>query len=376
MRIPSWGKVLLLALLLVAVVFILLPAPIDPAAFSPPPAPSLTGPTAPNEALRQAEILGFDDLQGAEDVAVDDEGRIYGGTVDGRIVRLVPSEGPQSNRGLPSEYRAETFADTGGRPLGLAWDAAGNLVVADADRGLLSISPTGEIYTLATEAKGRPFGFTDDLDVGPDGTVYFSDASSRFGVNEYLYDLLEARPHGRLLAYDPTTETVKVLLKDLYFANGVAVAPSGDFLLVNETYRYRVRRYWLQGPKKGTAEIFIDNLPGFPDGISCNSEGVFWLALFTVRNPLMDKLHPHPWAKRLLSKLPKAVWPKPAPYGFVMALDESGTVLGTLQDPGGQVVAQVTSVEEKYGEGKGSMLYLGNLNGRGLARVPGSLLSP
>ena len=100
-----------------------------------------------------------------------------------------------------------------------------------------------------------------------------------------MFDLLEARPHGRLLRYDPATRQTTVLLRDLYFANGVALSRGEDFVLVNETYRYRTRRFWLKGPKAGTSDVFLDNLPGFPDNIDGNRKGSFWLALFTVRNP-------------------------------------------------------------------------------------------
>ena len=69
-----------------------------------------------------------------------------------------------------------------------------------------------------------PFRFTDNLDLARDGTVYFSDASSRYGQADYMLDLLEARPHGRLLRYDPASRRTTVLLRDLYFANGVALS--------------------------------------------------------------------------------------------------------------------------------------------------------
>lgn len=341
---------------LAAVVFLATPSPIDPAAYDPEPGMPLAGPLAPNQELRRAEILGRGKVVGPEDVAVDGEGRVYGGLADGRIVRIT--------RAADGSETVETFADTGGRPLGLALDAEGHLLVADADKGLLSVEPTGRVTTLATEAGGVPFSFTDDLDVGPDGTVYFSDASDRYGVREYMYDLLEARPHGRLLAWRPETGEAEVLLDGLYFANGVAVSSGGDFVLVNETYRYRITRYWLQGPRAGTSEVFIDRLPGFPDGTSSNRRGTFWVALFTVRNPVADRLHPRPWVKGLLAKLPRALWPKPEPYGLVVALDEEGRVTGSLQDPGGEHVRQVTSAEEHEG-----WLYLGTLQEDRIARL-------
>ena len=329
--------------------------PISPVAYEPPEAPPLEGPTAPNDALLATETFELAGSLGAEDVDVDSEGRIYGGTDDGKILRITPG----------AEPTVETFVDTGGRPLGLHFDAAGNLVVADAVKGLLSVAPDGSITTLATEAGGVPFLFTDDLDVASDGRIYFSDASDTHGVHDYMYDLLEARPHGRLLVHDPSTGTTEVLLDDLYFANGVALSSNEDFVLVNETYRYRITRYWLTGEKGGTSEIFIDNLPGFPDGVSSNGRGTFWVALFTVRNPIADWLHPHPTLKSMMAAMPRFTWPGPKPYGLVLALDEEGRIVRSLHDPEGDVIHPVTSAEEHEGH-----LYLGTLTGPVLGRLP------
>ncbi len=336
-------------------ILVLAPAPIDPAAYQPPSPPALAGVLEPNRDLRSAELLAAGRVRGPEDVAVDGQGRIYAGTEDGRIVRVTLDAGGEA---------VETFAETGGRPLGLDFDPGGNLIVADGLEGLLSVDAGGRVETLTTEAGGEPFGFADDLDVAADGRIYFSDASSRFGPGAYLYDLLESRPHGRLLRYDPLTGETEVLLDGLYFANGVALSRDEDFVLVNETYRYRITRYWLAGPRAGTSEVFLDNLPGFPDGVSSNHRGTFWVALFTVRNPLMDRLHPRPLLKGLLSKLPRFLWPKPAPYGLVLAVDEEGRIRRSLHDPGGERVLEVTSAEEA-----GGFLYLGNLSRGRIARL-------
>lgn len=280
-------KKLLVGLLCVGVLLgaylALVPGPVDAVAYRPPPAPPLTGMLAPNDLLKTATLIGVGQVIGPEDVAVDEQGRIYGGVADGRILRF-------------DGDRQETFADTGGRPLGLHFDPQGNLVVCDAVKGLLSVDPQGKVQVLLNEAEGVPFGFTDDLDIAADGTIYFSDASSRYHVHDYLLDCIEARPYGRLIRFDPRTGQTDVLLNDLYFANGVALSQNEEFVLVNETYRYRVTRYWLKGPRKGRHDVFVENLPGFPDGVSANRQGTFWLAMFTVRNTIMDRLHPHPWA--------------------------------------------------------------------------------
>lgn len=351
-------KRLLLALLLVVMAvagyLLLAPAPIAAVAFVPSPAPEMSGPLAPNVLLQAAEALGQGQLIGPEDVDVDAEGRIYGGTEDGWIVRSTDNSGT----------RFERWASTGGRPLGLDFDAAGNLIVADADRGLLSVDPDAQVTVLATEAAGVRFGFTDDVVVASDGAIYFSDASSKYGKDDYLNDMLEARAHGRLIKYDPQTRETSVLLDDLYFANGVALSVQEDFVLINETYRYRITRYWLTGPRAGESEVFLENLPGFPDGVSSNGRGTFWVAMFTVRNDTADWLHRRPGLKNVLAKLPHFVWPKPERYGLVLAVDEQGNIVRSLQDPTGEKVWEVTSVHERDGD-----LYLGTLTGDRINRV-------
>lgn len=320
----------------------------DSVAYHPAKAQEMSGVLAPNMRLKDAQLLGLGQLVGAEDVDVDAAGRVYGATADGKIMRIEMHNG---------EELIEEFADTGGRPLGLHFDAQGNLIVCDAFKGLLSINPEGEITTLLTEVEGQPLVFTDDVDIASDGSIYFTDASTKFNQHDYMLDLIEARPHGRLIVYKPDTGEAKVLLDGLYFANGVALSQNEDFVLVNETYRYRIRRYWLTGEQAGSDDIFMDRLPGFPDGISSNERGEFWLALYTVRNELMDAIHPYPSIKNLMASLPRSLWPKPEPYGFVIKLNEAGAIVDSLQDPDGQHLYAVTSVQEHQGN-----LYLGSLD--------------
>lgn len=329
----------------------------EPVAFDPPPSPALEGVLAPNTELQKAEILGADLFDGAEDIAPTADGWLYGGNEGGKIMRL--PLGDLAGR------KAEVFADTGGRPLGLDFDPEGNLVVADAAKGLLRVSPGGEVETLSTEAAGVPYRFTDDVDVGRDGMIYFSDASSKWGMHDYMLDALEGRPWGRLLRYDPATKKTDVLLGDLYFANGIALSANEDFVLVNETYRFRIMRYWLKGPKAGTHDVFIKDLPGYPDGVSSDGKGTFWLALFTVRNPAADFLAPKPTLRELVAALPPSLWPKPEPYGFILGLSESGEILYSLQDPSGEHARQITSVEATD-----DALFLGTLHGKGVWRYP------
>lgn len=349
-------KILLAIILFVviALAYLLLwPVPINPAAWTPPPKPELTGPYAPNSELTRTERLHVN-AHGPEDVAIDKQDRLYCGTDDGQIFRL-----------QPDGTRPEVFANTHGRPLGLVFDRDQNLIVADAIMGLLSIGPEGKVATLVTEAGGVPFHCTNDLDIAADGTIYFTDASYKFPLTKLKNDILEHQPNGRLLAYDPRTKETRVLLNDLYFANGVAVSPDQSFVLVNDTGKYRVRRYWLSGPKSGQSDIFIDNLPGFPDGISWNGKDVFWLALVNRRDPGLDFLLARPFLRKIVWRLPSFLQPNIKRFAFVLGLDANGRVVRNLQDPSAQSFTQIANVVEHKGQ-----LYFGSIGENAIGRFP------
>ncbi|HET6976874.1 MAG TPA: SMP-30/gluconolactonase/LRE family protein [Pyrinomonadaceae bacterium] len=325
---------------------LLAPVPITPAAWTPPIAPTLTGQFEQNTRLSPVQKLSLGDGHKPEDVAVDADGKIYAGFEDGRIMVLQP-DGTQPR----------LFADTQGRPLGLIFDAAGNLIVTDAIKGLLSVNKSGEVKVLATEADGEPFGCLNDLDVAADGTIYFTEASHKFPMSQFTNDMLEHQPNGRLMAFDPQTQKPRTLLRNIYFANGVAVSPDQSFVLVNETGKYQVRRFWLKGPQMGHDDIFIDNLPGFPDGISSNGKDKFWLALVTPRQALFDRtLLPHPFLRKIVARLPKFLQPAPKRYSFVLGLDSQGKVVENLQNGPPDCYAQIANVVEHNGT-----LYFGSI---------------
>jgi sugar lactone lactonase YvrE len=329
------------------------PVPINPAAWMPPPAPELTGVYAQNSDLAKIERLPVDGFA-PEDIAIDKEDRLYCGAEDGRIFRF-----------QPDGTRPEIFSNTHGRPLGLIFDHDQNLIVADAIKGLLSVSGDGQIAELTTQAAGVPFRCTNDLDVAADGTIYFTDASYKYPLTQLKADLLEHQPNGRFLAYDPRTKETRVLLSDLYFANGVAVSPDQSFVLVNDTGSYRVRRYWLSGAKRGQTDIFIDNLPGFPDGISSNGRDTFWLALVNRRDSGLDFLLPHPFLRKIVWRLPSFLQPNIKRYAFALGLDMNGKVVRNLQDPSPQCFTQIANVVEHKGN-----LYFGSIGESAIGRMP------
>lgn len=351
-------KILKISLLLIAAFaayLTLWPTGMDPVAWTPPPSPSLTeGTYAYNEKLKGIQKLAMGVGSGPEGVNVDAVGRVYAGYRDGRIISLAPDGGSYIE-----------MADTGGRPLGITFGPNGGLVIADAKKGLLHLGR--RITELVTEADGVPFGFTDDADnTRLDKNIYFTDASSKFGYGRHMTDLLEHGANGRLLEYNVVTKKTRVLLSGLHFANGVAVGPDDSFVLVNETGEYRILRYWLKGEKAGTHDVFIDNLPGFPDNLSYNDKGTFWVAIFSPRDPMLDELLPgNLYLRTVLAKLPPFLQPKPKLHAFVLGIDVNGQVVANLQYAGADAYAPITSVREK-----GPWLYFGSLTYPAVGRMP------
>jgi sugar lactone lactonase YvrE len=335
------------------------PVPIEPVAWEAPPPPARTGVLAGNDRLRAVERIGAA-VRKPEATAIDPQGRILAGVDDGRVVRIDPRTG-----------EVTTFATTGGRPLGLAFDGAGDLYVANASRGLQRVSPTGEVTTVAAGNGGVPFRFTDDVTVGPGGIVYFTDASSRFGQDQFREDILEHGGHGRLLSFDPSTGRTESLLSGLQFANGVAVAGDGSYLVVAETGSYRLVRLWLTGLRRGTSEPFAENLPGFPDNVTWSPERkAFWVALWP-RVGAVDALAAHPWLRKVVRRLPRWLQPDPAPHAWVVAVDERGQIVDSLEWLSKSSYFPVTSVRERDGS-----LWLGSLDQDGVGRIAAPPLPP
>jgi len=183
-----------------------------------------------NNEISQTEYIGLDELEGPEDVILDRDDNLYCGTRHGEIVRFF----------APDYMRSEVFAHTGGFPLGLAFDKAGNLISCVGAMGLYSISPAGEVTRLSAETRRTWTSIVDDArlrdpndcDIAPDGRIFFTDSTTRYDAHEWALDSIESRPTGRLLCYDPKTGKTTTVLEKLRYANGVCMAHDGQSLFL------------------------------------------------------------------------------------------------------------------------------------------------
>lgn len=321
---------------------------IDPVRWQPPPSRPLPPPD-PTPPLTVVEIPGT----APEDVVVDADGTIFTGVEDGRII-AVGADGSAPR----------VVADTGGRPLGLAFTRDGRLLICDSHRGLLRFDPTtGQLETLVAEVAGRPLTFCSNAVESTDGTIYFTESTDRFHYEHYKASVIEARGSGSLMRLG-TDGQVSMLAAGLHFANGVTLTADESAVVFAETTARRLSKYWLTGPRRGSITPLVIELPGHPDNISTGCDGRIWVAMVSDRNALSDWLSPRaPWLRSLLWRL--------LPYRWLPDV-KSGAWVVSFDADDGRVLQQFRTIDPEFGMATGVVetgdrLWLGRIGGPGLA---------
>ena len=292
-----------------------------------PPPPQTTDPGSPyqlNDKLRSVEIIGLGEIEGPEDVILDRDDNLYCGTRHGDIVRFFG----------PDHKRSEVFAHIGGHPLGMAFDKDDNLLVCIGGMGLYQVAPDKTVTKLTDETNRRwtsvvddsRLRLADDLDIAPDGRIYFSEATVRYEQEEWATDALESRGNGRIICYDPRNDTTHTEIPKLVFANGITTMYDGQSFLFAESWTCSISRYYFDGPKKGRIEPVLTNLPGYPDNINRASDGNYWAALLGMRTPALDLAMTMPgFRRRMARRVGPDFWLYPnINTGCVIKFDEQG----------------------------------------------------
>ncbi|KAG9130524.1 hypothetical protein Leryth_025245 [Lithospermum erythrorhizon] len=299
-----------------------------------------------NSLLQGVKKLGEGFLKKPEDVTVDENtGILYTSTRDGWVKRLHRNGSLEDWKWVGSETM-----------LGLSMSADGGVIVCDSQQGLLKVNDES-ITNIASYVNGTKISFADDVIEASDGSLYFSVGSTKFQLHNWYLDVLEAKPHGQLLKYDPLLNETTILLNDLGFANGVALSQDEQYLVICESWKFRCLKYWLKGQNTGRTEIFI-NLPRAPDNINLAPDGSFWIALLEVSPSSLNFIHKWRVAKHLIASFPNLIEVVNGVHSkaMVMKVAPDGRILRTLDDPEGKVMSFVTSAVEYEGN-----LYLGSL---------------
>ena len=196
--------------LLVVVYLLFWPVPIEPVAWQAPSSTGYAGPFVQNDGLAAARTISLAPEIGPEHIEFGPDGKLYTGVLSGDVLRM-----NLDGTGI------ETVVNTGGRTLGLAFDADGKLILADAMKGLLAVGTDGSVTVLADRVGTDPILYADAVVVAKDGRIFFTDASRRFSPLELgtfdaaLLDIMEHSCTGRVLEYQPATRHVRVVIGGL-----------------------------------------------------------------------------------------------------------------------------------------------------------------
>ncbi len=362
------------------------PVIVQPVAWRAPQDAGYSGAHAVNTRLAGLHQIALGERQAGPEFILAHGGAIYTGLSNGDVLKL-SADGRQR----------EVIVNTGGRPLGLDFDAQGRLLVADAMKGILRVTGQGAqaqteviLQTVSDPVPDDPLRYADGVKVGPGGAIWITDATRRFGAKEVgstfdasVLDTLEHSCTGRLIAQSPVSLRARVALQGLCFPNGIEFSGDGRSMYVSETGLYRILKIDLaklsvvrtpdgamavptlaQALKQGAATVWVDNLPGFPDNLTRSPSGRLWVGLTKPRSPVIDAVAPYPFLRELTLRLPRVLWPVPKAYGHVIAFDESGQVVDDLQDPSG-AYPETTAATELDGK-----LFIQSLNASGLAWMP------
>ncbi|XP_022121288.2 uncharacterized protein LOC110997442 [Pieris rapae] len=270
-----------------------------------------TGELTPNTALNNAEKLYEHKILGPENFQIW-KGELYTSLGTGEIVKCSPGghvtfviKIGKPCTGLSQEHIC-------GRPLGFSIDEKNGLMyVADAYYGIWKVDlKTDKKQVLVSADKpieGKSPKLFNSLVVDKKGGIYFTDSSSEFFLNDGVFTSL-SDPSGRLFYYNSESKKTKVLVENIWFANGVVLSPDESFVVVAETFNYRLLKHYISGPNKGKTEVFVDGLPGTPDNLRALPDGsgvqIAMFAVSDIDTPIITKsLSSTPHLRKFISRI-------------------------------------------------------------------------
>jgi sugar lactone lactonase YvrE len=273
--------------------------------------PSMDGAFSPNDRLDRLTPIG-DALIGADAIAEAPDGAICV-SAENKVWRLCG--GRYQNRAVLAEFDSNVGA--------LAFDPEGRLLACTA-RGLAVVDGAGRTVKLVTEAEDEPLHCLTAIVSAPDGTIFVSDGGTCHSAEDWRIDLMEGNKLGRIVACGPALTDACVLLRNLSYPAGLAVADG--HLWFTESFAHQVSRAAIPARAKIAApQIVIRNMPGYPSRLARSADGGLWLSLFAVRTHLVEfVLREDDFRSEMMRAIPQAYWIAPA-------LSSGGDCLEPLQ---------------------------------------------
>jgi gluconolactonase len=157
-----------------------------------------------------------------------------------------------------------------GDPDGSTFDKNHHLInCASVLRAIIEIAPDGKYKVLADKYDGKKFNSPNDVVLGPDGALYFTDPTLDLpkGEKQELPNQGVYRLGG--------DGAVQLLIGDLAQPNGLAFSPDGKKLYVDDTKQRDIHSYDFVDGKASNAKLFgkEEGRGGVPDGMRVDLRG-------------------------------------------------------------------------------------------------------
>ena len=164
---------------------------------------------------------------------------------------------------------------------GLAIDAQGNLILCQhGDRRIARLESDGKFTTLVGRYGDHLLNSPNDLAIAKSGDIFFTDPP--YGLKDKASREIEENGVYHL----KKDGTLKMIIKDLTFPNGIALSPDEKtlYVAVSDPAATRVMAYDLSGDgSAGNARVFFDAQPlqsrerkGGCDGLKVDQQGNVW----------------------------------------------------------------------------------------------------
>jgi gluconolactonase len=165
-------------------------------------------------------------------------------------------------------------------PNGNTRDRQGRLITCEHDSQYLTRTEyDGTVSILAHSFEGKRLTGPNDVVVKSDGSIWFSDNGAGTRGNYLGHPVPQELPF-RVYRIDPLSGAMTIAVGDMQRPNGLCFSPDESRLYVVDTpggdKTVHVYDIVDDGAKAVDGRVFFNQMPGYADGIRCDTQGNVW----------------------------------------------------------------------------------------------------